>query len=368
MFLKLFEKVKFNTKSRKMLNLTLTALSINYLTSMSPLLSPTRQIQFSLVNSHISHIAFPIIYTFPLRHTIMFNHLLLANTLTSAASCKELNDLSESNLYSGCVTANDRTYSTQEATYYDMTGANFSVNNCVFANCSGSENLFEMTNSLLDFQNSTVQDCTLVFMKIDTAVTSSKVFNGTFRNVNGIMSIDAGEMSFLNSNFLNSGKENSLLFNFNSCSKIVFERCFFNGIKGDFEVSGTADFRFDNVNYNSSNQIKLDAKSYVMVLNSCFNSTSVKAIFPSPGNVIENSENIQTGVYCPYQVATQSLTSERKAYAITTVVVFSVGFAALFITLIILVTCKVREEKVQYGKLHADELPDDNHDPRELSD
>ena len=47
---------------------------------------------------------------------------------------------------------------------------------------------------------------------------------------------------------------------------------------------------------------------------------------------------------------------------------FSVGFAALFITLIILVTCKVREEKVQYGRLHADELPDDNHDPRDLSD
>lgn len=346
-----------------MLNLTLTALSINYLTSISPLVAPTRQIQFNLFNSHISHIACPIIYTFPLRHTIVFNKLLLANTLTSAASCKELNDLSESNLYSGCVSANDRTYSSQEATYYDMTGANFSVNNCLFVNCSGSENLFEMTNSLLDLQNSTIQDCTLNFMSLDTAVTTSKVYNATFRNVNGIMSVDAGEMSFISSNFLNSGK--GTLFNFNSCSKIIFDKCFFNEIKGDFNVFGTSDFRFDNVNYNTSNPIKLDTKSYAMVVDSCFQDI-VKNIITST-NLIQG-EKVVEGYNCPHLIASQSLTSERKAYAITTVVVFSVGFAALFITLIILVTCKVREEKVQYGRLHADELPDDNHDPRDLSD
>lgn len=356
-----------NTDNPSMLNLTFTALSINYAMSMSPFLAPTRKIQFSLLNSRISHVTSPIIYTIPLHHKIRFDNLLFTNAMTSAASCKELNDLSESNLYSGCVTANDRTYSSQEATYYDMTGANFSINNCLFANCSGTENLFEMTNSLLDLQNSTIQDCTLTFMKMDTAVTTSKVYNATFKGVNGIMNIDSGEMTFISSTFDNCGVVNGVnIFHFDSCSKIIFEKCTFNNTNSDIKVDQTADFRFDNVDYNATKDINLDGKSYAMVLNSCFQK-KLPFIGAGAGNIILSgvTSNVE---YCPYQKATASLTSERKAYAITTVVVFSIGFAALFITLIILVTCKVREEKVQYGKLHADELPDDNQDPRELSD
>ncbi|KAK8867013.1 hypothetical protein M9Y10_009982 [Tritrichomonas musculus] len=334
------------------------------MTSMSPLVATTRPVKFNLLSSHISHAISPIIYTFPLRHTIRFDHLIFVNTLTSAVACKELGPLTESNLYSGCVTASDTTYTSQEALNYDMTGANFSVNNCLFANCSGVPYLFEMSNSLLDFQNSTVQDCALSLIKIETAVTTSKIYNTTFRRVSGVIDVDEGEMKFDSCNFEDIKSSSTPAFNFNSCSKIVFQNCFFNyNFNGGFIVEDTTDFRFDRVNYNCTQEIKLGDKSYAMVVNSCFNGSSIPF---SGGNIID--ENNDKHVHCPHQIPSQSLTSEKKAYAITTVVVFSVGFAALFITLIILVTCKVKEEKVQYGKLHADELPDDSRDPREISD
>ncbi|OHT00733.1 hypothetical protein TRFO_32457 [Tritrichomonas foetus] len=364
-----------------MLNLTFTALSINHMMRNSPMFALTSKVNFHLQSSHFSHFSSPIIYTISQpRTSIRFDKLLITNPLTSLANCKTLTSTpSENNIYSGCVTATDTTFTFQDTVYYELTGANFTVTNCIFTDISGVEVLFELENTFIDFQNSTVSNCPMTFMNAENPTIGSKFVNTTFYNDNVIFKATEGGISFTRCSFNRTvvTRRTDGTFNYidlDSCLDVSFTDCTFTDIQESIEqnvsaiyASNTISLKIDNCNFNTIAPVTTMEKSYVMVLNSCFRASSDKAITGIANQIVLGGTN-NFEKTCPYVLPTATMTSEKRAYAITTVVVFSLFFAALFITLIALVFCKAEEEKVEYGKLHEDGIPEDNTDSQDRSD
>lgn len=354
-----------------MINLTLMALSIGQLASLSPFLATSRSVQFSLRSSKFSHILSSIflgIRPNTVHHIIIFDQLRVSNSLASISNCKELPQLdsADQTTFSGCITAADSQYTSHDTKSYEISGANLTVTNCQFVDCSGPSSLFELATVLIIFQNTEVSRCSLLFIDADPLIAGSQITNCIFESVNGILEVNSGSILFnlcLFDQTFNS--KSSSYMAFSSCSLVEMRNCTFENMANDakIEFQGTVDIRFDNVNMNSENALVVDKNSYIMILNSCFKDES---IFQISGVPIKR--NVVTGHTCPYEEPSATLTSEKKAYAITTVVVFSVFFAALFITLIALVFCKTKEEQVKYGKLHDEGLPEPEPDPEEKSD
>ena len=360
-----------------MLNLTLAALTLSSVVQQSSILSPSHSSRIEILRSKIDRISSPFLLSRSLwSSSVRFERFLASNTLTSLVDCRVFDE--NTYIYSGnCITATSSTFALTFTQSYEITGANFTFTNCVFANCTGSLPLFNFVNSKIEFFNSTVSNSGITFINSDTSRVGTMFRNSHFIDAYQIITANQGDISFDNCNFervYNLGSQVNYI-QLNSCSLANFTGNTFTNISESFltgqvnviYTSSCVDVRIHKSNFITTSRISLNDNTYAMVIESCFFNAENNLSVADAGSTVLFVDN-HYSEECPYIEPVSTLSSERRAYAITTIVVFSVAFAALFITLIALVFCKVKEETIQYGKLHEDGIPEESADSRDQSD
>lgn len=245
--------------------------------------------------------------------------------------------------------------------FYSFSQNNVTIIKCNFTNCNNRNgvSVIKTAGSSFYMKNSSVSNCGPIFAYIESPKNDSYI---SYTNFTGAGTSDKPVLLIQGSNFkLNNVEikvetEKAFCVKLSGCTKVEFvSSSFYHRVENMTSIvaSDSPNLQFSACNFNLT-CINLTENSFAMFSSCCFMgtedliSTDLSSYYSTTGDSFSTN--------CPIIEKTASLSSEKKAYAITTIVVFFFCFAALFITLIVLVFCKVGSESTpKYGKLHDED-------------
>jgi hypothetical protein len=261
---------------------------------------------------------------------------------------------------------------------YNFIEGNVTILSCTFLNLNpGEAASLTFLRASFYLMNSTIINCSQ-FIDLQYPVNSSSVsfcwFEDPLSQPNlAIIRVRYGSFKLVDTVFHTTNfttDSNATFINISDCISVIFDSVSFDrpaGSPGTFALfaQNTADIRIANSNFNTGNSPAGSlSDSYAMADSSCFTGMP---IFQTDLNSFFSLHNtiIQSNLTCPSFEISATLSAEKEAYAIATVVIFFLCFAVLFIGLIIFVFCKARSAGApEYAELQeeAEEQDDDDVD------
>ena len=344
-------------------NMTLIGLSLNSSLSISPFFSLSYSSLFQLQSSKFSKLYHPILINNKFS-SILFDKLLFKNVYSTLVTCVPLNPVPDQTKMTGCITSSNNTFSYESDNSYSILNANIIISSCIFNSCiaHNSMPIFDIQNSHVTLNNTDVQDCMYIFLKIVSPQNSSLAIHCTFRDCYHPFFISNGGFVFSDSIFSNTATTsdaNQYNIYLETCTTVRVMRCsfIFDKLESIYAFQ-SPDIRITNCNFLMFSSITLSDKSYAMIVSSCFeqNITDVVTNYDDSSFI-----NVDSGVSCPTPNPTPTSEDDLQNYSLATIVVFSTCFSILFVGLTILVFCNVgRNNTTHYGQLHESSHDDDD--------
>ncbi|KAH0794985.1 hypothetical protein GPJ56_001111 [Histomonas meleagridis] len=343
-----------------MLNLTITLLSLSNNYARSPLVASSTRSNTIFSHSRFTNFVSPLFLSKILGANLLMKNIFVAN----AENCVSLPTQSASGTLSeSCYQASLYTISSgfEYTYYYDFASTEVTITDSVFQNCvasNGGLSVIHGTSVSFHMSNCTAISCGPSFCIFTNPFNNSYVKSSIFVNCgntgNSIFSLDQGRFSFSDVIFVvNNTQKPTCISITNSIVSINFT--VFNQTASGITVvssSSSMEFILSNCDFMSNSKISLRSYTIAMLSSCCFTS-STENVIDTDASSKYSLDNVNFNESCPINNATASLSQEKQAYAIVTIVVFIFCFAALFITLIALVFCKVgSDETPKYGQLH----------------
>lgn len=246
-------------------------------------------------------------------------------------------------------------------TFYSFSQNNVTIVNSVFENCNNVNgvSVIKTLNSAFYMENCTVTNCGPTFGYIESPKNGSYIVNTNFTKSgtrNSPLLFIENSVFTLNNVEFRMEVEDAYCVKLLSCTKVEFiSSSFYHAIENMTAIvaSESPNLHFSMCNFNLT-YINLTENCYAMFSSCCFMGPKDLINTDSFSHFSSTGDSFETD--CPIVEETASLSSEKKAYAITTIVFFFFCFAALFITLIALVFCNVGSDSTpKYGKLHDED-------------
>jgi hypothetical protein len=356
-----------------LLNRTYSELHLARSLSFSPLFMLSLQTSLILRSSSFDRFISPLVFT-SIPQTLFFDSLHVSRFLSSAICHLNDTDVSTRSMREGCVISGD-SYVLSSISPQSISGGNLTFAKCTFSHARGGTFVLSLTLCSLVITDSTGVNCS-TFLSITSPVNNSRIVSSTFSSGEGAADSEMfllirAEFTFRSVKFESASSVEYRLINLTNCVSVRIEDCTFSLPSKDafvLNATGSPDIKIISCNFNAAHfPIGELSDSLVMVSDSCFVPSTEEGI-PQLFSLNENAavhedSKVQFHNECPWIDVTGTLSSEQKAYAIATVVVFFFCFAVLFIGLIIFVFCKARKEEPLATNMQQDtSLVDDDQD------
>ncbi|KAH0795863.1 hypothetical protein GPJ56_000230 [Histomonas meleagridis] len=358
-----------------MLNLTITLLSLKNSFGRSPIVASSIRSNTIIGNSRFTNFVSPILFTKIKGSKLLMKNIFVAN----AENCVALPiESSATTLSQSCYIASyynilneyENTY------YYDFDNTEVTITGSIFENCYASNaGLSVIHGNSISFymDNCTAISCGPSFGIFSNPFNNSYIKSSTFINCGetegSIFSFDQGRFSFSDVTFMINNTHTPICISVSNSIVSINDTLFNQTVENTTVISsaGSMELLLSTCDFMSFSKITLRTYTFAMLYSCCFSGLESNAIdIDSTSKYSLNDVNFNQS--CPINSATASLSSEKKAYAIVTIVVFFFCFAALFIALITLVFCKIGgDDTAKYGLLHDEEGGEDQ-DSSDITD